>query len=318
MGTDNRRVATYLPKEIDDRLKAFILERNLKGDSPALIVILSEYFGVSQQVAQLVDYSSFATQNQLETLSSRVNSISEKLSELSGKLLGKPLQEAKTVNEHVDAVQPVQPVPVDVDASLTSEILSELPTNIDLDDNATSELRGDSLVEHLILHSTKDIKFSASQLSKRLVIGPSTISVRKNDSPEKFAEWSCGKDPDNVAWSFSTELNRFQPIGDLSVELQSKLLSEIPSELSNTLTNGELAKRLGIDGSTLSHWKSGKKGRSPDELLRATRERDPDGIGWILIPETNRFSPERNLQNKQPDPFQGELLSELNSVIPDS
>ena len=307
MPTENRRVATYLPKELDDRLKAFIAERNLKGDSPALIVILSEYFQVDTLVAQKVDYSDFVTQNQLEILSSRVDSISERLSELFGNLPDKPFGEAKTVNEHIDAVQPVL---IDVEASLASEPLSESPVDINLDDNSS-----DLLVENSSHHSIKDIRFSASQLSKRLVVGKSTISIRKNDCPEDFAEWSFNKDPDNIPWFFLPESNRFQPGGDLSIELQSKLLNELPSKLPNTLTNSELAKRLGIDGSTLSHWKSGKKSKSPDELLRATREKDPDGIGWILIPETNCFSPERDLRNEQPDPFQGELLGESNSEI---
>lgn len=75
MSTQNRRVATYLPKEIDDRLKTFILERGLKGDSSALIVILSEYFGVSYQVAQKVDYSSFVTQEQFNDLTAKISAL---------------------------------------------------------------------------------------------------------------------------------------------------------------------------------------------------------------------------------------------------
>lgn len=43
MPTENRRIATYLPKQVDERLEAFKAERSIKGDSQALIVILSEF-----------------------------------------------------------------------------------------------------------------------------------------------------------------------------------------------------------------------------------------------------------------------------------
>lgn len=63
MVTQNTRVAAYLPQDITDALNAFKLERGLidagtedeKGlranDSQALITILAEFFGVSQEVA---------------------------------------------------------------------------------------------------------------------------------------------------------------------------------------------------------------------------------------------------------------------------
>jgi hypothetical protein len=51
MATENRRVATYLPTSLYERLERFKGERSL-GESKALIVILSEYFEVGQKVAQ--------------------------------------------------------------------------------------------------------------------------------------------------------------------------------------------------------------------------------------------------------------------------
>ncbi|MEX0272705.1 hypothetical protein AB3R30_26740, partial [Leptolyngbyaceae cyanobacterium UHCC 1019] len=62
--------------------------------------------------------------------------------------------------------------------------------------------------------------------------------------------------------------------------------------------------------STLSHWKSSnpKKGKSPDELLQATRAKDPDGIGWIYVSEIMRFKPERDLPSGLLSESQSELL----------
>ena len=204
MPTENRRVATYLPKELDDCLKTFITERNLKGDSPALIVILSEYFQVDTLVAQKVDYSGFVRTEQFQELADKVSDLTERV-EKGGSVSG---------------------------------LLSKLPDKM-------------------------------RQIAERL---------------------------DRV------EAVRVQPL---------------PGR-SETLSNGELAKRLNMDGSTLSHWKSSdpKRGKSPDELLQATRAKDPDGIGWILVPEINRFKPERDLPNRSLSESQGELLS-FNAVDSD-
>ena len=104
-------------------------------------------------------------------------------------------------------------------------------------------------------------------------------------------------------------------------ELETRLLSELSKQVSRIdvleagvqgdgmLATGELAKRLGISGSTLSHWKSsGKKGKTPEQLLKVTREKDPDGIGWILIESANKFKPEKPLPSSLPGVSQGNLL----------
>ena len=110
--------------------------------------------------------------------------------------------------------------------------------------------------------------------------------------------------------------------GELNSESKGELLSTIEQiekrlkvvekmrRKDETLATGELAERLGMASSTLSHWKnpnSKKGGKSPDELLRATREKDPDRVGWILIPEVNRFRPERELPDESPSKLQGSL-----------
>jgi hypothetical protein len=190
MPTENRRVATYLPKELDDRLKTFIVERELKGESQALIVILSEFFGVSYTVARQVDYSGFVKAEQFSALESKV------------------LELAEVIDK----------------SSSPGVLLTKLLERFD-------------------------------QLEKRLQV----LELAKNE----------------------------------------KL----------TLTTGELAKRLTMPASTLSHWKGDdpKRNKSPDELLKATREKDPDKIGWILLPAINRFKPERELPISSLEAHQHEL-----------
>ena len=58
MATQNRRIAAYLPPEIDQKLRAFKIDAGLatkrnpnKNDSQALIAILSQFFGLNQEPA---------------------------------------------------------------------------------------------------------------------------------------------------------------------------------------------------------------------------------------------------------------------------
>lgn len=191
MPSKNRRIATYLPPFLENHLKEFIIQRNIRGESAALIQILSEYFGVTRQVAQEVEPKIYVTLNQFEELSDQVQAL------------------AKTCVEESST------------SSSQSELLVEL-----------SQLQ-DALAE---------VKASQSRLQHK--VDSIAASLPRND------EWSTGS----------------------------------------------LAKRLNVDSSTLSHWKSsGPKGKSPENLLKDTRLKDPEGIGWIFNAETNKFRPERPL-----------------------
>ena len=125
--------------------------------------------------------------------------------------------------------------------------------------------------------------------------------------------------------SFPSNLATEDQVKELRKEFDSKLsellgeskklterveVLERSSTGDGLMTVGELAKRLGIAGSTLSHWKSsGSKGKTPEQLLKATREKDPQGIGWILVESVNKFKPERSLSSDLLGESQGELIS---------
>jgi hypothetical protein len=51
MPTAKHRIAAYLPSEIDEKFQAFKQERGV-GDSQALVLILTEFLGVSYEVRQ--------------------------------------------------------------------------------------------------------------------------------------------------------------------------------------------------------------------------------------------------------------------------
>lgn len=82
-------------------------------------------------------------------------------------------------------------------------------------------------------------------------------------------------------------------------------------EADKTLSTNELAQRLNMPSSSLSHWKSsGPRGKTPEQLLELTRAKDPDNIGWVLVKEINKFRPEKPLPSKLLSTFQGEILEQ--------
>lgn len=52
-----------------------------------------------------------------------------------------------------------------------------------------------------------------AELAKRLDVHPSTIGKRKSD-PD-FAEWSQSRDPDGIAWEYSSETKEFLPVNKI-------------------------------------------------------------------------------------------------------
>jgi len=228
MPTQNRRVATYLPKEIDDRLKAFIAERGLKGDSLALIVILSEYFGVSQQMAHKVDYSSFVTQEQFNELAAKVSELAAAIEKSSSQnsLLSRLPEKLKQLEERVEAIEETksqlehqeistdESVPGQIDLlgwvpeEIQGELSSELPKNENSapgDESQSPKSSSDSELKPMNGHT----------LSVRFRLHKAVVGNNKNnwkDNPDKFVAWTKKKDPSGVAWRYNPEDKLYHPI----------------------------------------------------------------------------------------------------------
>lgn len=104
MPTENRRIATYLPKEVDEKFKAFKLERGIKGDSHALLIVLSEFLGVTESVAPLVNIKYEEFSQQLSELQTRFDVLG---SELFSRLKSELLTELKNegLNSPADSIE---------------------------------------------------------------------------------------------------------------------------------------------------------------------------------------------------------------------
>jgi hypothetical protein len=151
------------------------------------------------------------------------------------------------------------PFPSVVNSSVADEVPENLPSGIEID----------------------EICLPRIILQKRLGTISSTMSRNARLSDEAFAAWSSEKDPDKIPWKVNSD-GTVSPAREIPLEIRKIL---IPKTIQG-ISHGDLAKRFKIDPSTLSHL---KKGKSPEEFLKATREKDPDGIGWLFNPEIGRY-----------------------------
>lgn len=233
MPTENRRVATYLPKELDERLSAFKSKHGLNGDSPALVAILSEFFKVSQQVARSASFDKPDFLERLEAVESKVAHLKDELlSELKSKLLelsdSTKQQSVQQVKEEVrsellselESKSPKEEVPGQLnlipdaqDSELPSEPLSELEESFE---KQHSEILSEPKSELQVEDSLSTLKpMSGVLLSRRFGIHDNSVNNKKNackSNPEKFVEWSKSKDPDGIAWEYREDSKLYYQI----------------------------------------------------------------------------------------------------------
>jgi hypothetical protein len=203
MPTDKHRIAAYLPKEIDEKFQVFKQEREV-GDSQALILLMSEYFGVSQQMT----YSSDSPLvRQVEELSSLLSELKVELStkigeERIGELKSELLSELKN-------------------SSSLSKFESNSSKQLDID----GEIVGTKEKVKKPRVRSKNPKFNqvpdgvssltATQLEERLGVKKLTVGKRKyslKDNPSRFIEWSKDKDPDGYGWEFRSDSQLFYKV----------------------------------------------------------------------------------------------------------
>lgn len=167
MPTEKHRFAAYLPEEIDEKFQAFKQERGV-GDSPALILILTEFFGVSREAGHGSSLDVDALKGEL--LNELLGELDSRLSELKDELLSKPLKSVEIVKSDLKAVK-----------------------------DTHQGLKAIGLETSFVGRPT------ISQLSARFGCDPSLLRKQKSkyrDEPEKFEAWSKSRDPDGYGWKF--------------------------------------------------------------------------------------------------------------------
>lgn len=232
MPTQNRRVATYLPPELDDRLKAFIAERNLKGESQALITVLSEFFDVSYPVAHQADYSMFVLQDQFKELLDKVSELSVAVESKSDETILSKLREKldlleRRIDDRVsdksqsEAKVEVVPGQMSLLEAVRSEpskkAVSELPKDVN------SELLSDLKSEPKSTQSSSSIGESLGELqpltgralAERFGLYKDSVAGSKRSrTQEQFLQWSKEKDPDGIAWQYDSGDKLYYPFAE--------------------------------------------------------------------------------------------------------
>jgi hypothetical protein len=211
MPTSNRRIATYIPKEIDDWFKSFKKDREISGDSQALIIILNEYSGVSQQVV----YSSDSL------LAKQVEELSSLLSELKSELA------TKVGEERISELRSELLSELKVSSS-TSNSKSNSPNQIDsggevvaIQQKVKKHGGGSKLTKPKDISDGIDI-LTTAQLAQRFGIEKSnTITTAKFAAKKKkdlsyFTNWSKERDPDGCSWEFRSDSTLFYKVAHQS------------------------------------------------------------------------------------------------------
>lgn len=193
MPTQNRRVATYLPPHIDEPFKAFKSQRDIRGDSEALIVVLSEYFQVSQEVA----YPSSSN------LLQRIEAIEERLGSLKSELLG----ELKSKLQSPVGSKIVKKKGEPFDELQRELLVSHEPQLSEDSDKLSSELLGGSI--KLQPMTQKDLAVRL-KLTNEKSLG-NKRSKHKEDS-QAFLQWSKSRDKGGIAWEYHEDDKLYHPV----------------------------------------------------------------------------------------------------------
>ena len=191
MATQNRRIAAYLPPEIDQKLKAFKIDAGLatkrnpnKNDSQALITILSQFFGLNQEPA----YSSAVQLRQdLSDLEAKVERLSDTLTEKIAHLENDfaAFKQAKADMEETLLSHP---------KSDSADDLSTVTGQLDLLDFIQSHSEGnlepidigEPLLPESVIPSRLLKGLSAEKLAMRFPVSRSTIEIHRKKGREGY------------------------------------------------------------------------------------------------------------------------------------
>ena len=211
MATQNRRIAAYLPSEIDQKLKAFKIESGLatkrnptKNDSQALIAILTQFFGLDHEAP----YASAAElRQQLADLEAKLDRLSTVLSEKIAHL-ETDLADLKQANIDLEESEPTQPK-AESDAAF-----STVPGQLDLLDITPAQSggniepieAGETLLQASVIPSKLLKGLSAAQLAHRFPVSRTTIDIHRKKGKEHFRQWSADQDPDGIPWQYQRRL----------------------------------------------------------------------------------------------------------------
>jgi hypothetical protein len=173
MPTAKHRIAAYLPPDVDEKFQAFKEEKGI-GDSQALILILTKFLEVSQEV-------SCSDSLNIETLRSELlGEIEVRFSELRSELFDESLESVEIAHESLKEVR------------INHDSLKAV--NIDCE-----------IIERLTIAQLSERFGCDSALTRKQ-------KSKYRNEPEKFVAWSKSRDPDGRGWKFDEKAKLFAPV----------------------------------------------------------------------------------------------------------
>ena len=225
MPTNNPKVSAYVPQHIFGRFKDFYEERQLSM-SQAVVVILSEYFQLDEQVNHDSKLSSGLLNDRLAVIEQKLTNLENYQSESTSELLS----EFRSLTTRVSSLEQ------NLDSNNKVEDQSKAHSNQLnlLEDAQSSELISSLLDEPL----TESIPLSAllpiqgKLLVLRLGTDRAGLSTRKKELSETgFSNWMQQKDIDHIRWVNLGDPGKrskgYVPADDTPSELLDKLRSWI-------------------------------------------------------------------------------------------
>ena len=207
MATQNRRIAAYLPPEIDQKLKSFKIDAGLatkrnpnKNDSQALIAILTQFFGLDHEAPYA---SATELRQQLSDLEAKLDSLSTALTakiahletDLADLKQAKPdIEESEPTKSKVESGATFSTVPGQL------HLLDSIPAKSE--GNIESIETGETLLQASVIPSKLLKGLSAAQLANRFPVSRTTIDAHRKKGKEHFRQWSAEQDPDGIPWEY--------------------------------------------------------------------------------------------------------------------
>lgn len=212
MPTDNPKVSAYVPQALKDRLTEFRHEQGNISESQAVIIILSEYFGIPTNVNSAPEGVTVGcvTPARLEQLESQVAILTSTIEEIKSSLLSRPT---------VDQVEQTnQEEEIETESSLDSELQKET--------TGEEYQVEDSLPDTLLSEPPIKYELTNHQMAKRMKLTTRSFNNKRSSlSPEQVIQWIQEKDPDHIKWRIirGSKTLTYVPSGELSSEQDSRL-----------------------------------------------------------------------------------------------
>jgi len=207
LATEHPKVTAYIPQPILNALDSWKSQNDIESRSAAIVAILADYLAVAYPVGQ--------TSTAPRTLGNLPGTVLAELAKIEKRVT--TLEQQILSSSAVSVALPSTLLTQDTESTNTADLESTGPVDEALSTvlNTVSLESTRTIDEALstVLNTVPMAPLSQAALAKRLGCSDKAIEKhRKQDSKESFADWSCERDPDNIAWTWFGGGGRGQPL----------------------------------------------------------------------------------------------------------